>query len=542
MSSVRITLYGGVNEIGGNKFLLEDGEDRLLLDFGMSIGARSEWFQEFLKPRTNSALRDLLRLDLLPRIDGIYRDDLLTVARATTDRDLPESAAEWRKRHEGAAFAHGILVTHAHVDHFQDLSWVDPDIPVHLSPTTARMLEAIQDVGKVDVDNEIVEIRTRSVGRTGATSTFPDTPKIENTARPRTLCEFAEDETFDVGPFRVQPIPVDHSVPGACAFLIRTPSGKRVFYTGDVRFHGRLMDRTATLRKAAEGMRPDVMLTEGTRIYSDEQDGEADVERGIHDLVEGADGLVIAEFGWKDTTRFDTLQRVAEQTGRTLLVDPRLGYLHRKLVGPISQLKNTGVYVRRRESMLDSPGDYEKHELGYKGNWGAKEMKKALADKNEAELAEALVHFRSGVRAAKVREAPQKYIVHLSFWSILELMDLDPQAGSRWIRCATEPYNDDMADDLAKQARWLQRFGVQHNVNPDKNHPDAPLRGRTHISGHGSGVDLKKLINAVEPVITIPVHTSKDKVSHFDGTKGEKRTFPNAGYQDAARGRCIVEL
>ena len=35
MSDVTLTFYGGVNEIGGNKTLLEDEDTRLLLDFGL---------------------------------------------------------------------------------------------------------------------------------------------------------------------------------------------------------------------------------------------------------------------------------------------------------------------------------------------------------------------------------------------------------------------------------------------------------------------------------------------------------------------------
>lgn len=543
MTKLKVTLYGGVNEIGGNKFLVEEGDDRILLDFGTSIGARNDWFQEFLKPRTNSALRDLLRLDLLPWVDGIYREDLLTIARSTIEKELPMSAAEWTRRN-GKPFVHGVLLTHAHVDHFQDLSWVDPDIPVHLSPTTARMLEAIQGAGKIDVDKEIVKVRIRSVGRSGPGSTFGEQDQVDTTERGREWREFTEGAPFEVGPFKVLPIPVDHSVPGACAFLIRTPAGKRIFYTGDIRFHGRLMDRTAALLKAAERMRPDIMLCEGTRIYSRDQDGEEDVQRRAHELVSEAKGLVVAEFGWKDTTRFDTIRKVAEDTGRTLLVDPRLGLLIRKLVGPVSSLKNCGVYVRRKESMLDTPADYEKHEAGYLTDWGERsaDMKKAWKQGDESYLAEGLAHFKSGVRASKVRESPEKYIVHSSFWNILELMDLAPGEGARWIRCATEPYNDDMEDNLRKQVRWLNRFGVLHNINLDSEDPDAPLRGRTHISGHGAGVDVKDLIKRAQPTVLVPIHTSKDKLSHFDDASGEKLTFPNAGYADAARGKCIVEL
>ena len=37
-SGSRITFYGGVHEIGGNKFLLEDKGTKIFLDFGMQIG------------------------------------------------------------------------------------------------------------------------------------------------------------------------------------------------------------------------------------------------------------------------------------------------------------------------------------------------------------------------------------------------------------------------------------------------------------------------------------------------------------------------
>ena len=35
---VTLTFYGGINEIGGNKVLLEDNGTRIFLDFGMSFG------------------------------------------------------------------------------------------------------------------------------------------------------------------------------------------------------------------------------------------------------------------------------------------------------------------------------------------------------------------------------------------------------------------------------------------------------------------------------------------------------------------------
>jgi hypothetical protein len=51
-----LTFYGAVNEIGGNKILLEDIDSKLFLDFGMSFGTASKYFSEFLQPRKCSGL------------------------------------------------------------------------------------------------------------------------------------------------------------------------------------------------------------------------------------------------------------------------------------------------------------------------------------------------------------------------------------------------------------------------------------------------------------------------------------------------------
>ncbi|GEM_PF-3329170 len=73
---IDLTLYGGVNEIGGNKVLLQSQHGSVFLDFGLSYKQEAEFFEEFLQPRTNSKFYDLYKLGLLPTISGIYRKDV----------------------------------------------------------------------------------------------------------------------------------------------------------------------------------------------------------------------------------------------------------------------------------------------------------------------------------------------------------------------------------------------------------------------------------------------------------------------------------
>src|SRR4030043_266882 len=84
-----LTFYGGINEIGGNKVLLEDGGRALLLDFGFPYKRHKLFYEEYLKPRSGAGLLDPLTMGLLPPLEGIYREDLETAALWRGFRDNP---------------------------------------------------------------------------------------------------------------------------------------------------------------------------------------------------------------------------------------------------------------------------------------------------------------------------------------------------------------------------------------------------------------------------------------------------------------------
>lgn len=101
MGITGLTFYGGVNEIGGNKILLEDKDTKIFLDFGKGFSSHEMYFEEYLKPRSSNGIVDLLTMDLIPDIEGIYHDDLMENAGRRATEPVVDA----------------VLLSHAHADH-----------------------------------------------------------------------------------------------------------------------------------------------------------------------------------------------------------------------------------------------------------------------------------------------------------------------------------------------------------------------------------------------------------------------------------------
>ncbi|MEM4733041.1 MAG: MBL fold metallo-hydrolase, partial [Candidatus Bathyarchaeia archaeon] len=108
--STTVTFYGGVNEIGGNKILLQDKDTRVLFDFGMSFTMRKQFYSPpFLSPKSENSLQEL---GILPRIKGVYKFD------------------------PGPAEVDAVFISHGHLDHCAYLSFIKREIPIYCGETT----------------------------------------------------------------------------------------------------------------------------------------------------------------------------------------------------------------------------------------------------------------------------------------------------------------------------------------------------------------------------------------------------------------------
>jgi len=111
---MNIVIHRGTKEIGGSCVELQAANSRILIDFGMPlVDGDGERFDS--KSIEGKAREELVQSNILPDIKGLYKNE--------------EKAVD------------GILISHAHLDHYGLLSYVNPDIPVYMSQGAKELID-----------------------------------------------------------------------------------------------------------------------------------------------------------------------------------------------------------------------------------------------------------------------------------------------------------------------------------------------------------------------------------------------------------------
>ena len=414
-SQTCLTFYGGVDEIGGNKILVEDKGTRIMLDFGMSYADRRRFFVDpILSPGDE---RDLLEFGILPNIKGIYEFE------------------------ESKPAIDAVFLSHAHGDHWGYISFLKRQIPIHCGETCARILESISATKVRHFESDI-----RGLG----------------------FEPFRTGKTVKVGSIEVTPCHVDHSIPGAYGFVVRTSNGT-IAYTADFRVHGTKPQLTKDFLSLASKADPDFLLAEGTNILGGEVTSEAEVGTKLNYLVSNTKNLALANFSNVDVDRIRTFFEVARQNDRVLAISLKQAYLLNELASdptlklpkPFGSDGSVAVFRRAKKRYYE---------------WEEEVMEKARTIDSE-----------------ELRRDQGKFIVAFSMPDFKELVDIRPSAGSIFVLSTSEPFNEEQEFEFERLKNWLDHFGL-------------PMY-HVHCSGHIMPGELKSSIEQVKPRHLIPIHT-----------------------------------
>jgi ribonuclease J len=186
-----------------------------------------------------------------------------------------------------------IIITHAHEDHYgglQDL-WPGLNVPVYASGFTAGLLEAKRDYDAVRAEVPV--------------------------------SNFKAGDRIHVGPFEIEGIAVNHSIPEPMALAITTPLGT-VIHTGDWKIDanpslGPLTDEARFRALGDQGVL--ALLCDSTNAQREGvSPSEEEVSASLQTIIENAEGRVAFTTFSSNVGRIRSIARAAEAAGREVLL------------------------------------------------------------------------------------------------------------------------------------------------------------------------------------------------------------------------------
>jgi ribonuclease J len=321
------------------------------------------------------------------------------------------------------------VITHAHEDHVGGLPYVLPDfpgVPVYAS-TLARGL----------LGNKIKE------------------HKLHNNP----LLALDPGDDVEIGPFRVIPFRVGHSIPDAMGVAIRTPVGT-VVHTGDFKFDhtpvdGKLSDFAILARLGEEGVV--CLLSDSTRAESPGYTpSERTVGEAFREIMEPLEGRVIVATFASNIARIQQVLDAASDMDRDTVVIGRSMEQNFRIATDLGYLSFDPSRVLSKDKIKDHP---------------------------DGKLVIATTGAQGEPMAGLARMANRDH-------RFVEIQPGDTVIVSASPIPGNEEYVSRTIDNLFKAGANV----YYHTIK------------RAHVSGHASQEELKLMLGLVKPRYFIPMH------------------------------------
>ena len=334
----------------------------------------------------------------------------------------------------------GVVITHAHQDHWGLAGQVPPGVGLYMGEATHRIL---------------AEAAFWTSGLTVAPTGF-----------------LAHRVPFGLGPFRITPFLNDHSAFDAYSLLVEA-GGRCLFYTGDIRGHGRKRGIFAELlRRPPEGV--DVLLMEGTNIGADAGRGvggstENEVEAACAAIFRATAGMAVVVWSAQNIDRLVTVYRAARRAGRDLVID----------------LYTASIACATGNPNIPHLGADWPHVRVYVPLWQRVKVKEAGAFER-VESVKPYRLFEEHLAADPARYVAQFGLSVAPAFERAQCLEGARAVWSLWPGYLQEPSGQ-------KLTAFLRRVGVEMSVE--------------HSSGHASVPDLQRLAAAIAPGRIVPIHS-----------------------------------
>jgi len=332
-----------------------------------------------------------------------------------------------------------ILISHPHLDHFGLLAHISNKIPVIMGEDARRIL----------------------------TQAAPFLPG--NWPIPTNGLNLKSETSIELGPFKVTPYLMDHSGYDAYSLMIEA-DGKRLFYSGDFRMHGRKAKLTEKLI-ANPPKNIDVLLLEGSslgRLKSHESfPSETNIEKKLVDIFKNAKGITLVHTSSQNIDRIVSIFRACKKTDKTLVID-----LYTAVI-----LEATG-----NENIPQSYWPKIKLYIP---------QKQRIQIKNKKWFDLLKRHSKNRVFIEDLQEISAQYVLLFRPLHIRDLEKAGLQKDAIYVYSQWEGYWEQ--DSFSFLREWLA-------IN---NIPKVSI----HTSGHASVQDLKRFATALKPAKIVPIHT-----------------------------------